>query len=334
MNILIDGGTSRAYEFKNAKQRWEDGELKLLIATIKERGEKIDLLILTHVDDDHIGGILKWLGKDQEAHLLIGSVWFNSGRLINEYFNESEVEENLIKLEVTDPSNPDTSIRQGVVFENYITKYGIWKRQLIIAGDKKEAQGITFYILSPNEEKLQSLRRKWDRETPSTDTGGGTDDYHHTLKALIESDLFTEDTAPHNGSSIAFLLRYQNTDCLFLADAHPSIVVESLKNLGFSKEKPVQAALVKLSHHGSKANSSTAMFDMIESNTFVISTNGDVHNHPDKQLLARLISHYPKATLYFNYSQVISKVFTEQDYQDFPDFRPLSCQNEEFTYDH
>lgn len=27
----------------------------------------MDLVILTHIDDDHIDGFLKWFGKDKEA---------------------------------------------------------------------------------------------------------------------------------------------------------------------------------------------------------------------------------------------------------------------------
>jgi glyoxylase-like metal-dependent hydrolase (beta-lactamase superfamily II) len=66
-NILIDGGKSTAYIFLNSQKKPEDGVLKQFIEQIRTQGEHIDLLILTHVDDDHIGGILKWLEDDMEA---------------------------------------------------------------------------------------------------------------------------------------------------------------------------------------------------------------------------------------------------------------------------
>lgn len=78
-NILIDGGMPATYIQKGRNGKFEYGELKDIIDIIRERDERIDLLILTHVDDDHIGGVLKWFEKDKDAHKLIEKVWFNSG---------------------------------------------------------------------------------------------------------------------------------------------------------------------------------------------------------------------------------------------------------------
>ena len=63
-NILIDGGMPATYIQKGRNGKPIYGELKDTIDAIKEHGEKIDLLILSHVDDDHIGGVLKWFEKD------------------------------------------------------------------------------------------------------------------------------------------------------------------------------------------------------------------------------------------------------------------------------
>jgi len=109
---------SATYMQKNKKGNIEFGELKDIIDLIKERKEIIDLLILTHVDDDHIGGILKWFENDESAYSLIGKVWFNSGRLISEHFKVEEIEENLIVLNPSETT--DTSIGQGIIFEDYI----------------------------------------------------------------------------------------------------------------------------------------------------------------------------------------------------------------------
>lgn len=47
-------------------------------------------LVLTHFDDDHINGILRWVNKDKEASSHIKKVWFNSGKEIAEKFNSEE----------------------------------------------------------------------------------------------------------------------------------------------------------------------------------------------------------------------------------------------------
>ncbi|WP_046405244.1 MBL fold metallo-hydrolase, partial [Odoribacter sp. N15.MGS-14] len=78
-NILIDGGPAKAYEYLNSKKKKEEGALKELINFIRAKNEQIDLLILTHIDDDHIGGILRWFEDSLNLNDLVKEVWFNSG---------------------------------------------------------------------------------------------------------------------------------------------------------------------------------------------------------------------------------------------------------------
>ena len=57
IHILIDGGTSETY------RRF----LKSRLVQLKKAGKNIDLLIVTHIDNDHIGGILvcddRWINS-------------------------------------------------------------------------------------------------------------------------------------------------------------------------------------------------------------------------------------------------------------------------------
>lgn len=330
-NILIDGGMPATYVQKGKNGKLEYGELKETIDKFRENDEKIDLLILTHVDDDHIGGVLKWFENDKKAHELIGQVWFNSGRLISEYFDEQEIVENL--LEIPDESTL-TSIGQGVKFEDYIEEKGIWDRSIVVALEFFEYLGIKFKILSPSPDKLKLLLGKWEKEKPeSLDTSAFKNDYELSLKEHIEKDKFNEDTSVHNGSAIAFIMTYEKKNFVFLADAHPTVVVNSLKALGYSNEKPLKAELVKISHHGSKANNNIEMLELIKSSKYVISTNGDKHAHPNKQFLARLASVNDKCEVYFNYPDQIELIFSEEDITDFPNFKPNSIKNNEFTFE-
>lgn len=330
-NILIDGGMPATYVQKGKKSKLEYGELKETIDKIRENKDKIDLLVLTHVDDDHIGGVLKWFEKDKEAYKIIGKVWFNSGRLISEYFNTKEIRDNLLAI----PNEGTlTSIGQGVKFEDYITEKGIWDRRIIISLKYLNYFGCKFKILSPSPDKLKLLLGKWEKEKPeSLDTSAEKNDYELTLRQHLEEDKFKEDTAIHNGSSIAFIMTLNNKNFVFLSDAHPTLVADSLKRFGYSKEKPLKAELVKISHHGSKANNSIEMLELIMTNKYVISTNGDRHAHPNKQFLARLASYNCNCEVYFNYSEQIEQIFTENDYADFPNFKPSSTKNNEFTFE-
>lgn len=329
-NILIDGGVASTYLQKNKKGKIEFGELKETIDGLRERGEIIDLLILTHVDDDHIGGVLKWFENDLDAHTLIRKVWFNSGRVISEYFKQVEVSENLIDLNQNETTN--TSIGQGVKFEDYIEEKNIWDRRIIKATDEFEYLGLGFKILSPNLEKLELLLKKWIKEHPeSIDTAAEKNDYGLTLKQLVQIDKFKEDTSEHNGSSIAFIITYKEDNLVFLADAHPAVITNSLKHFGYSIENPLSAKLVKISHHGSKANNSKEMLELIDSNKYIISTNGDKHAHPNKQFLGRLATLNNNCEVYFNYPEQIGNIFLKNDYIDFPNFKPVHVANNEFN---
>lgn len=327
-NILIDCGMPATYLKKNSKGKIEYGELKEIVDLIRERKERIDLLILTHVDDDHIGGALKWFENDSEAHTLIGQVWFNSGRLISEYFDKDEIEENLISINPSEST--DTSIPQGVKFEDYIEQNGIWARRVLSALQYFEHLGVRFKILSPNTGNLKKLLKKWKKEVP--DTTAETNDYNLTLREHIKKDTFKEDTAEHNGSSISFIITVNNKNFVFLADAHPTVVANSLKEFGYTNENPLKASLVKISHHGSKANNSSEMLKLIDTKNYVISTNGDKHAHPNKQFLARLASLNDNCKVYFNYPEQIEQIFSEKDYGDFPNFQPLSMTNNELIF--
>ena len=333
-NILIDGGIGNTYlNYKNEKGKPEDGDLKETVEEIRAKGQKIDLLVLTHVDDDHIGGILRWFEEDLEAHDLIEQVWFNSGKSIAENFDEAPKDDSSLALfRSTDLS---TSIGQGIQFEDYLLKHKLWDRQIIRSGMCFKKYGLGFKILSPNEKKLKSLLKKWDREKPDYRTSGigKPDDYHLSLKEHTKIDTFKQDAAAHNGSSIAFIMEFGDKKWLFLADAHPSVIVESLKALDYEKKNPIEIELVKLSHHGSKANNSIEMLEMIKTNKFVVSTDGNGHHHPNKQMLSRLIKVHPHCHIYFNYGELVNKIFTKEDRCDFPEFEPIGI-TEEFEYRH
>ncbi len=322
-NILIDGGTSDTYEFKDATGI-QKGELKQTIDDLKNRNEFVDLLIMTHVDDDHIGGVLKWVENDSDTINTIKKVWFNSGRLISEYFGKEEIKENLLRLK--DKSSLKTSIKQGICFEDFIEKNAIWDRKIIKSLDEIQLFGLKFTILSPSVKKLESLLVKWKKEEKNLKTSK-KNDYRISLKELIEKDTFEGDKSIHNGSSIAFILEYKGNKMLFLGDAHPQDVVDSLMQLGYSVEKPIDAAFVKVSHHGSKANTNDNLLDLINSELFVISSNGNMHQLPDKQCLARIINRKKEVTFLFNYPTMIKQIFTDKDIVEFPGVKALPFNN-------
>ena len=310
-NILIDGGPNKAYQYKR-----REGALKKVLKTIEAKGQKIDLLILSHVDDDHIAGLLSGFKNGGLLEKLTEKVWFNSGKLIFEHFDKVHDETNLLDFGSnrlgTDADN-FTSIGQGIKFEDYISKLGIWQYEIIQAGQVHELFGIKFTILSPNKEKLKKLLIKWEREQPSSLTSLASNDYDKNFGELMLNDQFKEDSSPHNGSSIAFIFEYAGKSLLLLGDAHNDVIVESLKEMGFSEENPLSLDYVKLSHHGSQYNTSSEFLKLISCQNYIISTDGLRHGLPNKLTLARIAEKFPKVGLLFNYPDLIEHIFSKEE---------------------
>jgi glyoxylase-like metal-dependent hydrolase (beta-lactamase superfamily II) len=123
-NILIDGGVSDTYYSQNTNLY---GDLKTELDSITKKGEVIDLLVLTHIDNDHICGLLKWFEIDKIAHEMVRNVWFNSGKLIATYFNEPENKDLSIGLKIF--SDSQTGVDEALEFEDYLIKKGIWDKK-------------------------------------------------------------------------------------------------------------------------------------------------------------------------------------------------------------
>ena len=221
----------------------------------------------------------------------------------------------------------ETSVNQGVVFEDFIEKHKIWDRRLIKSGDVIGLFGLTFTILSPSEDKLKKLLSKWEKEKPNLFTSGKSD-YDENLSKLIETDKFSADQSVPNGSSIALMVENEEKKILFLGDAHPQPIIDTLKKKGYTTKKPLHADFVKLSHHGSKKNTNNTLLDLIQSDNFLISTNGGVHGLPDKTCLARIINRKRNANLYFNYPTLAKEIFSKQDFKEFPDFKVCNAQDQ------
>ena len=289
-NILIDGGVGKVYE----------KELKHIMKVLPQ----LDLVIVTHIDRDHIGGINKLLNsKDADK---VKEVCFNSAELIR------KDESNLI------------SITDGINLVEYLKKKNIKlieKAQTI--GSKYTDNKMQIEFLSPSIESLNFLEQNWAkveeqnrREEEKEKQMSSSKEEEDRKLNLISKGKFTEKKYQDdisNWSSLAFEVKYDNIKVFFLGDAKDSVIVKTLKDKGYSSEKKYKVDYVKLSHHGSKYNTSNEFLDIIDCNHFIFSTNGTLQK-PHIETISRILCHderdmKEKKYLYFNYpkSQYESK---------------------------
>ena len=95
------------------------------------------------------------------------------------------------------------------------------------------------------------------------------------------------------------------------ADAHPAQLEESIGRL--SEKKKLKVDLFKISHHGSKYNTTKKLLDMIDCSNFAFSSNGR-HDLPSPQTVAKILkSTSNKKTLYFNYRQQWTELWDDDE---------------------
>lgn len=205
----------------------------------------------------------------------------------------------------------------------------------------------SIYLLSPDKQKLEKLKDQWSDELKkygANFNSGNSQLYDDAFEMLLSWEKqkpkvapkqistsketleellkipFDEDTTATNGSSIAFILQVQNKKVLFLADAHPGLIVYSLNE--YQKEGTIIFDLIKVSHHGSFGNISHELLKKIDSERYLISTNGQRHNHPDKETIAHIITRKTDfhRKLYFNYITANSKYFEREDWMEEHDY--------------
>ncbi len=197
---------------------------------------------------------------------------------------------------------------------------------------------VSLTLLSPNIEKLKNLDTYWKKELynmgyrgkftddkifddafeflmlqtedqPGVDIRKPISSSQISLDKLLKTDNietllpdFSEDSSPKNGSSISFILECGKKRMLFLGDSHPSLIETQLREF-FPGKSSLYFDAVKLSHHGSKNNTLPAHLSVIDAERYLVSTNGDLYDHPDIETLLRIVSRETEKErkLIFNY---------------------------------
>jgi beta-lactamase superfamily II metal-dependent hydrolase len=304
-NILVDAGYLCTYK----------STLRAEIEYLKEKNEKIDIWIISHIHDDHIEGTSGYIW-DIESGLIKedSTVWlYNAPRRSNS--NHSVL--------VSEP----TSIYSGDKLTSYLIQNGkLPAKDITFDHSPIQIDEVKFSILSPRNQDLTSLRKKYnskkflplDREendTISIPMSRRNDDYNISICSFdLAKDK--EDNSIENTSSIAFLCQSLTHSSIWLGDSRPSVIVEALKKLGFSIANPLICDIVKISHHASSANNSEELYSMIRCSNYVISANGqNRHLLPHKACLARILRNKnrdPKIhyKFYFTYkNSAIDRIF-------------------------
>lgn len=295
--LVIDSGFSGTYPL------FKKELLSLMQAHICETR-----MLLTHIDQDHIGGFKK-LFQDASFQMYDRLTTFYYNPLQSLQKLAPEVTEEMVESADHVFLDAMTSYSDAITLETLLAEKQVFVKTELHSGVQIElGAGIRMTILSPSSSSMTRYQ-EWVRKK-GLKTEARITDYHKSLKELIEVP-FVSDNSIVNASSLSFIIESKEYKLLFLGDAIPEDVFKSLCTMGYSQETPLFADVVKISHHGSRHNTSPELLDLIRSKHFLISGNS-----PDKETLARIVFSQNEPIFWFNYD-ISHELFTESEMNEF-----------------
>jgi len=309
---MIDGGPKAVYgphlrprllEIRKARKLGDDKPLP------------VDVLMVSHVDDDHIQGILDLTREMTEAAaaplIRPGSLWHNSydeiiGRNPKELtaavaaqFGAASLEGELPDEATVDAGHEDeevvvaslkvlASIGQGHQLRGDADKLGFslnpeFNGGLILAteGELSVAEGLTFTVAGPMKPEMLEMQKKHDQWLAAQKKNAAA-----SAPALA---AYVDKSVP-NLSSIVVLAKFGDKRILLTGDARGDKILEGLELVGLLKAGgTVHVDVLKVPHHGSSNNLDADFFERIRADHYVISGNGE-NGNPEREALEMLFT--------------------------------------------
>lgn len=313
-HILVDGGVDET-----------GNTFAKIISEIDSRDESIEAIILTHIDYDHIQGVIKGLEQISKKVLekVVKSIIFNTSKGIRNkgITTRANIDnwEDSIKV---NRSSKGYGVGEAISLIELLKDKGLADRLIdyVVAGNiittKSEAQ---LKVISPNQDALEELLTKWENYGETGRAEGYASNLELTSKSLyeLEDERLYSDSSVNNKSSIAFIFEFDDNKVAFLGDSLPSICIKGLRELDVSIPYKVDA--VKISHHGSRSNTSDKLLKVLPTENYLISTNGKGRKVPSKVVISHIWKclNKKKAKVFCNYewweNEYNGKYFTDDD---------------------
>jgi beta-lactamase superfamily II metal-dependent hydrolase len=278
---------------------------------------ELPLVVCSHIDDDHIGGVLALVQATQHprAPATIDCLWHNrpldlvgekSAEHLAAVLRELDDAERFATKEMrarqADGKEADfnfaaivSSVQQGddlyAAAKSAHIHINCGFDGLVMAptpnqGFSEHAIGdLNLLVIGPDKEQIDELRKKWTKETKD-----------HTVSELLarSAEIAAEvaaddDPSVTNLSSIVFLAEYNNRSILMTGDARGDYVIQGLNRAGRVNNGKARVDVLKLQHHGSSHNADEEFFATVIANDYVISADGTDGN-PDPPIFDALVA--------------------------------------------
>jgi hypothetical protein len=312
--ILVDGGPKGIFKASLGPRLTE-------IHTARGGGVlEIRLMMISHIDEDHIAGILDFTRMlrdltERNAPLPFDvlTLWHNSFDDIAGKVNAS-VGAALTAAQLLGSAKPKTadgaaiiaSVAQGRQLRLDADALGLNMNsgfddmlQFSASGSPLNMGAqLTFTVLGPRQAELDALNKKWDREVKALlakkkkkkAEGGGSQLTAADLRALAAEFV---DKSIHNLSSVVVLAEFDGKRILLTGDARGDFILESLREARLLKNGTIAVDIFKVPHHGSVRNAAAELFEVVIADHYVFSANGRDGN-PDPPIFDLIFKARPK----------------------------------------
>lgn len=310
--VMIDGGPKSVYA-PHLKPRLE--KIKEARGLEETDPLEVDLLMVSHVDDDHIQGILDFtrdLIQDNPKFARVLSFWHNSfDNIISDLPDEltasfkskfgaasMDGEPPDLSIDVEDEDEEVVvsslkvlaSIKQGAQLRSDVLNKlkaelnADFDGGLILAKEGGEAldmeNGLKFTVVGPMVPELKKLHAKHQEWLKELEKGGKSAE--DVLSAYVDKSV-------PNLSSLVLLAKVDDKKMLLTGDARGDKIMEGLKLVGLLEEEgKLHVDVLKVPHHGSSNNLDKDFFETITADHYVFSGDGE-HGNPERESLEWLL---------------------------------------------
>ena len=303
--MLVDGGPGDTWPVLEARLRRLDPSQR-----------HIDVAVITHVDSDHIGGMLPFLSSDLATE--VRDVWFNGRTHLAGHAPDADRSiaqgESVVSTLLGPLSDPLAGEAAAHPRDEALPWNEAFDRGPVDTGadggflEVRVPGGPTVTVLSPTTKRLARLADTWSATLRDARRDRAREVEVDVLEPLgdlrrIADQRSPKDASVPNGSSIALLVEHRGASVVLGADASGDVLAAALRGLARSRgSETVAVDAFKLPHHGSRANVTADLLAAAPARHYLVSTNGDTFHHPDDAALARVVlGAPPRPTLWFNY---------------------------------
>ncbi|MDQ1558705.1 MAG: hypothetical protein QOD32_1765 [Pyrinomonadaceae bacterium] len=284
--VLIDGGPPDTYV----------NDLDAALQSIVQTG-KLDLVILSHVDRDHVYGLLDLLAALEQddangdpRRIAIKELWHNS-------FQKSLDTDGLItqRMQMVMAMAGSASVAMPLAADAF---FGVQEghRLRVLAKKLKlpvnngfqddlvlletatqpiTVGKLTLRVVGPNQANLDELRDDWL-------------DWLADAEEADPATLANSDTSVPNLSSIVLLAECDGKTILLTGDARSDHIYNGLESAGLLTNGKLHIDVLKMPHHGSNRNMTAKFLKAVTADTYVISADGKNAN-PDYDTLKWIV---------------------------------------------